>query len=183
MASMHDPSMHLTERPDFSSPRNWWLTVAECTRRALRDGMHGYYTGKGSRSGRWGGGGGLATKGGGAGGGVVVGGGDAIGGSVATDHDDDDWDADRAGLRRPRRRRVGPDLHRFKAAAVVGMYLVEVTNGMRARQKESLGNLSRETHSFRFEEYFSDNGVEGRTARPSADGSDSSSSDGGGKNG
>ena len=56
MASMHDPSMHLTERPDFSSPRNWWLTVAECTRRALRDGMHGYYTGKGSRSGRWGGG-------------------------------------------------------------------------------------------------------------------------------
>ena len=117
------------------------------------------------------------------GGGGVVDEGGAVGGSVATDHDDDDWDADRADIRRPRRRRVGPDLHRFKAAAVVGMYLVEVTNGMRVQQKESLGNLSRDTHSFQFEEYFSDNGVEGRTARPSADGSDSSSSDGGGKNG
>jgi hypothetical protein len=227
----------------------------------------------------------LTTKVGGAGGGVVVGGGDAIGGSVATDHDDDDWDADDgdnayepifadpadpapAGLaggehvigaggdfitapevsqlfgesllvwlmtqyramRSPSEIQlveIGPgkgtlvcDIVRSAIATfpdfasawtsadaaasaggtggggtggegrgrggakvAVGVHLVEVTNGMRARQKESLGNLSRDTHSFRFEEYFSNNGVEGRTARPSADGSDSSSSDGGGKNG
>ena len=73
MASMYDPSIHLPDKPDFNSPRNRAryeggtpltdemvayigvrgpITVAEYMRRALRDGKYGYYTGKGSRSGR-----------------------------------------------------------------------------------------------------------------------------------
>lgn len=73
MASMYDPAIHLPDKPNFNSSRNRLkyelgtpstdelvayigvrgpITVAEYMRRALRDGMYGYYTGKGSRSGK-----------------------------------------------------------------------------------------------------------------------------------
>lgn len=73
MASMYDPAIHLPDKPNFNSSRNRLkyelgtpltdelvayigvrgpITVAEYMRRALRDGRYGYYTGKGSRSGK-----------------------------------------------------------------------------------------------------------------------------------
>ena len=73
MASMYEPSIHLPDKPDFNSPANRIkyeagtpmtdeliayigvrgpITVAEFMRRVLRDGAHGYYTSKGSRSGK-----------------------------------------------------------------------------------------------------------------------------------
>ena len=73
LASMYDPSIHLPDKPNFLSPsnRNKYeagtplteeliayigvrgpITVAEMMRRVLRDGRHGYYTSKGSRSGK-----------------------------------------------------------------------------------------------------------------------------------
>jgi NADH dehydrogenase [ubiquinone] 1 alpha subcomplex assembly factor 7 len=73
MASMYEPSIHLPDKPDFNSPANRIkyeagtpmtdeliayigvrgpITVAEFVRRVLRDGAHGYYTSKGSRSGK-----------------------------------------------------------------------------------------------------------------------------------
>ncbi|KAL9181235.1 hypothetical protein ACHAXT_010040 [Thalassiosira profunda] len=76
MASMYEPSIHLPDKPNFNSPANRLkyeagtpltdeliayigvrgpITVAEFMRRVLRDGEHGYYTGKGSRSGKAGG--------------------------------------------------------------------------------------------------------------------------------
>ena len=308
MASMYDPSIHLPDKPDFNSPRNRAryeggtpltdemvayigvrgpITVAEYMRRALRDGKYGYYTGKGSRSGRGMGRRTTTNVGGVGGGGGVVDEGGAVGGSVATDHDDDDWDADDgddayepifadpadpapAGLaggefvigaggdfitapevsqlfgesllvwlmtqyramRSPSEIQlveIGPgkgtlvcDIVRSAIATfpdfasaltsadaaasaggtggegrgrggakvAVGVHLVEVTNGMRARQKESLGNLSREKvivekgYSFGFADQSSDDGVEGgAAARPSMDGSNSSSSNGDGKHG
>ena len=72
MASMYDPSIHLPDKPNFNAPANRLkyeggtpmtdeliayigvrgpITVAEFMRRVLRDGEHGYYTGKGARSG------------------------------------------------------------------------------------------------------------------------------------
>lgn len=73
LASMYDPSIHLPDKPNFSSPTNRAkyeggtpmtdeliayigvrgpITVAEFMRRVLRDGRYGYYTSKGSRSGK-----------------------------------------------------------------------------------------------------------------------------------
>ena len=73
MASMYDPSIHLPDKPNFNSPYNRIkyeagtpltdeliayigvrgpITVAEYMRRVLRDGKYGYYTSKGSRSGK-----------------------------------------------------------------------------------------------------------------------------------
>jgi len=73
MASMYDPSIHLPDKPNFNTPANRSvyeagtplteeliayigvrgpITVAEFMRRVLRDGEFGYYTKKGSRSGK-----------------------------------------------------------------------------------------------------------------------------------
>eukprot|EP00578_Thalassiosira_sp_NH16_P026297 CAMPEP_0181101700 /NCGR_PEP_ID=MMETSP1071-20121207/13904_1 /TAXON_ID=35127 /ORGANISM="Thalassiosira sp., Strain NH16" /LENGTH=960 /DNA_ID=CAMNT_0023184589 /DNA_START=125 /DNA_END=3007 /DNA_ORIENTATION=- len=73
MASMYDPSIHLPDKPDFAAYENRKryeagtpltdeliayigvrgpITAAEYMRRVLRDGEHGYYTTKGSRSGK-----------------------------------------------------------------------------------------------------------------------------------
>ncbi|KAL3793820.1 hypothetical protein HJC23_006180 [Cyclotella cryptica] len=73
LASMYDPSIHLPDKPNFTSPSNRQkyeagtpltdeliayigvrgpITVAEFMRRVLRDGRWGYYTSKGARSGK-----------------------------------------------------------------------------------------------------------------------------------
>jgi NADH dehydrogenase [ubiquinone] 1 alpha subcomplex assembly factor 7 len=306
MASMYDPSIHLPDKPDFNSVRNRAryepgtpltdemiayigvrgpITVAEYMRRALRDGRHGYYTGKGSRSGRGAGGGGRGSRTtkttSGTMGDMVD---DAGENGVQMANDDyDDWDEDDvdddghasvltddasgAGhvggehvigsggdfitapevsqlfgesllvwlmtqyrtLRSPSEIQVieiGPgkgtlicDILRsaittfpdFASAltsatanpggggggeflgrrekVAVGVHLVEVTNGMRARQKESLRNLAKEKtivekgYYFQFVDDPCNDVIGERIVQPSSDGSKSSSSDGDLKNG
>jgi len=107
LASMYDPSVHLPDKPDFTSPANRSryeegtpltdelvayigvrgpITVAEYMRRALRDGKHGYYTGKGSRDGR-----GRTTSAGGA---AAVGAAEHVAAETTEMEDDNDWDLD-----------------------------------------------------------------------------------------
>ena len=102
MASMYDPSIHLPDKPNFNSPMNRMkyesgtaltdelisyigvrgpITVAEYMRRVLRDGRYGYYTSKGSRSGKKKNGGSSAA---------VLSGDDAD----EIQDDDNDWDLD-----------------------------------------------------------------------------------------
>ncbi|KAL3776141.1 hypothetical protein ACHAW5_003259 [Stephanodiscus triporus] len=253
MASMYDPSIHLPDKPDFNSPVNRLryeggtpltdemiayigvrgpITVAEYVRRALRDGRHGYYTGKGSRSGRGGGG---RRRGGGQDDDHVIGSGgdfitapevsqlfgesllvwlmtqyrvmngpseiqlveigpgkgtlicDIVRSAIGTFPDFASaltssaagGVVDDAGGGEGRGRRRG---------VAVGVHLVEVTNGMRARQKESLKNLAREKvivergYSFRFADDYDDDVVKG-AMRSSTVKSDPSSGDLGAKNG
>jgi len=221
LSSMYDPSIHLPDKPNFASPENRIkyeagtpltdeliayigvrgpITVAEFMRRVLRDGRYGYYTTKGSRSGK-------------------KLGGIAASSDVEDDVDDDnDWDLDEDEIgggngdavggehvigsggdfitapevsqlfgesllvwfmtqyqtmgspSKVQLIEIGPgkgtlmcDILRSAIATFpdfasaltstggegdkvdVGVHLVEVTNGMRARQKESLRNLEKES--------------------------------------
>ncbi|KAL7469669.1 hypothetical protein ACHAXS_009940 [Conticribra weissflogii] len=221
LSSMYDPSIHLPDKPNFASPENRMkyeagtpltdeliayigvrgpITVAEFMRRVLRDGRYGYYTSKGSRSGK-------------------KEGGVAASSDLKNDSDDDnDWDLDDDEIGEGNGDAVGgehvigsggdfitaPEVSQLFGESVlvwlmtqyqtmgspskiqlieigpgkgtlmcdmlrsaiatfpdfasaltstggegkrvdVGVHLVEVTNGMRARQKESLQNLERES--------------------------------------